>query len=75
MVIKNGKRAFQRMNRPEVSMTFFIGCDDPMEEEAENIANSSVAPTPLQDEEMTLRRKATQALTLVIERSLGAIAS
>ena len=39
----------------EVAMTFFIGCDDPMEEEAENMASSSVPPEPLQDEEMMLQ--------------------
>ena len=27
--------------------TFFIRCDDPMEEKAKNIASSSVAPAPL----------------------------
>ena len=42
------------MHRPKVAMTFFIGCEDPMEEVAENIASSSVIPTPLQDEEMML---------------------
>ena len=47
MVIKNGKCADQRMHRPKVAMTFFIGCDDPMEEEAKNIASSSVALAPL----------------------------
>jgi len=46
LVIKIGKHADQRMHRPEVAMTFFIGCEDPMEGKAENIACSSVAPTP-----------------------------
>ena len=55
LVIKNGKRKNQRMHRPEVEMTFFIGCEDPMEEKAGSVASSSVAPLPLQDEEMTLR--------------------
>jgi len=55
LVIKNGKCTDQRMCRPEVAMTFFIGCDDLMKEEAENMASSSVALEPLQDEEMTLR--------------------
>lgn len=55
MVIKNGKCVDQRMCRPEVAMTFIIGCDDPIEEEAENIASRSVAPAPLQEKEMTLR--------------------
>ena len=36
-------------------MTFFIGCEDQMEEEARNAANSSITPAPLQDEEMTFR--------------------
>ena len=53
LVIKNGKRADQRMHKPEVAMTF-IGCEDLMEEEVKNIASSSAAPMPLQDEEMTL---------------------
>ena len=47
LVIKNGKCTNQRMRRPKMAMTFFIGCDDLMEEEAENMASSSVAPTPL----------------------------
>ena len=54
LVIKNGNHANQRMYRPKVAMTFFIGCDNPMEEEAENIASSSVALAPLQDEKITL---------------------
>lgn len=32
LFIKNGKRTDQRMHKPEVAMTFFIGCEDPMEE-------------------------------------------
>ena len=43
------------MRRPEVAMTFFIGREDPMEEEVENMASSNLAPPPLQDEEMVLR--------------------
>ena len=54
LVIKNGKHANQRMHRLSVELTFFIRCKDPMEGEAENIASSSVAPAPLQDEEMKL---------------------
>ena len=54
LVIKNGKHADQRMHRLGVAMTFFIRCKDPMEGEAENIASSSVALAPLQDEEMKL---------------------
>ena len=55
LVIKNGKCTDRRMCRPKVAITFFIGCDDPMEEEAKNMASSNVAPVPLQDEEMMLR--------------------
>ena len=55
MVIKVGKRADPRMRRPEVAMTFFIGRKDPMEEEAENMASSSLTPPPLVDEEMVTR--------------------
>ena len=36
-------------------MTFFIGREDPMEEESENMANSSSTPPPLVDEEMVTR--------------------
>ena len=55
LVIKNGKCTDFKMHRFEVVMTFFIGCDDPMEEEANNRTSSSVAPAPLQDEEITLQ--------------------
>ena len=55
LVIKVGKRADPRMRRPEVAMTFFIGRKDPMEEEAENMASSSLAPPPLVDEEMVTK--------------------
>ena len=41
LVIKGGKRADPRMRRPEVAMTFFIGHEDPMKEEVENMASSS----------------------------------
>ena len=76
-----------------MAMTFFIGCDDPMEKEAENMASSSVPPEPLQDEEMMLqiqqddkvhafmglrllaRREAAQALTRVMDRRQGVVAS
>nr|POE76690.1 hypothetical protein CFP56_75049 [Quercus suber]POE79296.1 hypothetical protein CFP56_15237 [Quercus suber] len=96
LFIKNGKRVDQRMHRPEVAMTFFIGCEDPMEEEVERFASSSNTPLPLQDEEMMFqnqqddkvhaflkgiglrplaRRKATQALTRVMERTQGTVAS
>ena len=36
-------------------MTFFIGREDPMEEESENMASSSSTPPPLVDEEMVTR--------------------
>ena len=55
LVIKAGKRTDPRMRRLEVTMTFFIGREDPMEEEAENIASSSSASTPLVDEELVMR--------------------
>ena len=55
LVIKVGKRADPRMRRPEVAMTFFICRKDPMEEEAENMASSSLAPPPLVDEEMVTK--------------------
>ena len=79
-----------------MAMTFFIGCDDPMEKEAENMASSSVPPEPLQDEEMMqqiqqddkvhallkgmglrllARREAAQALTRVMDRRQGVVAS
>ena len=47
LFIKNGKHANQRMHRPEVAMTFFIGYKKPMEEEVKNIVTNSVAPAPL----------------------------
>ena len=47
LFIKNGKHANQRMHRPEVAMTFFIGYKEPMEEEVKNIVTNSVAPAPL----------------------------
>ena len=34
LVFKVGKKADLKMRRPEVAMTFFIGCKDPMEKEA-----------------------------------------
>ena len=52
LVIKTRKRANPRMRRPEVAMTFFIGREDLMEEEVENMASSSSAPPSLVDEEM-----------------------
>nr|POE90930.1 hypothetical protein CFP56_05302 [Quercus suber] len=41
LVIKARKRAGLRMRKPKMAMTFFIGREDPMEEEAENMASSS----------------------------------
>ena len=55
LVIKGRKQANPRMRRLEVVMTFFIGREDHMEEEVENMASSSLAPPPLQNEEMVLR--------------------
>jgi len=55
LIIKVGKRADPRMHRPKVAMTFFMGREDPMEEEVDNMASSSSAPLPLQDEEMVTR--------------------
>ena len=36
-------------------MTFFVGREDPKEEEAKNMASSSSTPPPLLDEEMVTR--------------------
>nr|POE75237.1 hypothetical protein CFP56_14272 [Quercus suber] len=44
--IKDGKKANPRMCRPEVAMTFFMGREDPMEEEVGNMASSSSTPSP-----------------------------
>ena len=55
LVIKVGKRANPRMCRLLVAMTFFIGREDPMDKEVENMASSSSAPLPLVDEEMVTR--------------------
>ena len=63
LIIKNGNHTNQRMHRPNVAMTFFIGCEDPMEEEAKSMASSSVAPPSLQDEEITLRIRQVWAQT------------
>ena len=52
LVIKARKRADPRMRRAEVAMTFFISCEYPMEEKANNMASSSSTPPPLVDEEM-----------------------
>ena len=54
LIIENGKCTNQRMSTLEVAMTFFVKCDDLIEEEGENMASSNVAFVPLQDEEMTL---------------------
>ena len=52
-VIKARKRVDPRMHRVEVAMTFFMDCEDPLEEEAKNMASSS-SPS-LIDEEMIAR--------------------
>lgn len=46
LVIKNGKRIDHGMHRLKVAMTFFIGCEDLMKEEAGSAASSSFAPLP-----------------------------
>ena len=55
LVIKARKKEDLRMCRQKVAMTFFMGREDPMEKEAENMASSSSAPPPLLDEEMVTR--------------------
>ena len=55
LVITAGKRADPRMSRLEVTITFFIGREEPTEEEVENMASSSLAPPSLVDEEMIVR--------------------
>ena len=55
MVVKARKKADLRMRRPKVAMTFFIGREDPKEEEAENMASNYSTPPPLVDEEMITR--------------------
>ena len=67
LVIKNGKRTDQRMHKLEIAMTFFIGCEDQMEEEARNAANSSITPAPLQDEEMTFRIQQDDKVHIFLE--------
>ena len=55
LVLKAGKKASPRMCRPEVAMTFFMGCEDPLEQEAGNMASCSSTPSPLLDEEMVTK--------------------
>ena len=55
LVVKAGKRVNPRLCRPKIAMTFFMGHEDPMEEEAENMASSNLMPPPLVDEEMVTR--------------------
>ena len=55
LVIKSRKRANPRMRKLEVAMTFFMGREDPMEEEAENMASSSSASPSLINEKMIVR--------------------
>jgi len=54
LVIKARKKADLRMRKPEVVMTFFIGREDPIKEEAENMAGSNSAPPPLPNEEIVM---------------------
>ena len=49
-------------------MNFFIRCEDPMEEEVDNIASCSAAPVPLQDEEMMLRIQQDDKVHAFLER-------
>ena len=65
LVIKNGKHIDQRMHRPKVAMTSFIGCKDPMEEEDGSVASSSSAPLPWQDEEI-LRISALKSYCMIL---------
>ena len=55
MVIKVGKRANPKMCRLEEAMNFFLGREDPMEVEVENMASSSSTLPSLVDEEMIVR--------------------
>ena len=55
LFVKAKKRANRRMRRLEVAMTFLLGSEDPMEEEAENMASNSSALPSLVDEEMIAR--------------------
>ena len=55
LVIKARKIADPRMHRLEVAMTFFMGHEDLMEEEAEDMFSSCSTPPPLVDEEMVTR--------------------
>ena len=50
LVIKKGKHANIRMHRPKVTMTFFMGYENPIEEEVEYMVSNSSALLPLQDE-------------------------
>ena len=55
LIIKARKRVGPRMRRLEVAMTFFMGRENPMEEEARNMASSNSVPLPSLDEEMVTR--------------------
>jgi len=67
LVIKAGKRADPRMHRLEVATTFFMGCEDPMEEKVENMASYSSTPPPLVDEEMLMRIQQEDKIHLFLE--------
>ena len=54
LVIKTRKKADPRICRPKVVMNFFMGREDPIEEEAKNMAINSSTPPPLLDEEMIM---------------------
>ena len=55
------------MRRPELAMTFFMGREDPMEEDTENMASSNSAPPPLGDEEMVIRIQQEDKIHSVLE--------
>nr|POF27167.1 hypothetical protein CFP56_08538 [Quercus suber] len=55
LVIKVRKRVDLRMCRPKVVRIFFMGREDPMEEEVKNMASSILTPPSLVDEEMLMR--------------------
>ena len=67
LVIKVGKKADSRIRRPEVIMTFFMGREDPMEEEAGNMASSSLTPPSLVDEEMVARIQQEDKIHVFLE--------
>ena len=53
LIIKNGNHTNQRMHRPNVAMTFFIGCEDLGVQPA--VVLPPPPPLQLQDEKIMLR--------------------